>query len=113
MARSESPSMPDEGFVILLDDPQDSVHGIALRRDCRIGEVAAIRQRLLAELESRSRIAVDLGAVRQVDTAFLQLLASLALEVAARDIELTFDNCNPSLLETAEALGLSAVLVGE
>ncbi len=113
MARSESPSMPDEGFVILLDDAQDDVHCVALRRDCRISEVAAIRQRLLAELGSQPRVSVDLGAVSHVDTAFLQLLASLSMEATARDIDLTFDNCTPSLLKTAEALGLSAVLVGE
>lgn len=113
MTKPESPSKPDEGFVILLDDPQDDVHCMALRRKCCLGEVAAIRQRLLAKLESHTRVAVDLGAVRQVDTAFLQLLASLTNEAAARDIELTLDNCSPSVLETAEALGLSAVLVGE
>ena len=107
------------GFVILLDDPdpedeqQDPLANekcIRLRSDCVIDEVSGIRQRLLNSYGSGQPIVIDLEAVDKVDTAFLQLLCSMARKAREDGIPLRFEKHSASIIESAALLGLSGVL---
>ena len=78
-----------------------------LRRDCTIEEIEGIQQRLLTALDGHDRMIVDLGAVKGVDSAFLQLLVSLQLEAKARQGDVSLRNQSESFMQSAATLGLT------
>ncbi len=115
-----SPPPADEGFLILFDDEpahpprEESANAeagiVRLRRDCTLEEIAGIRQRLLTALDKEGSLVVDLGAVKDVDSAFLQLLCSLKLEADARKLQVSFRNQTDFFLQSAATLGLARQL---
>lgn len=119
MTTKEKKAKPDESFVIFLDEPnepsneenrEDPANIVQLRRDCTIEEIDGIRQRLLRALDDTGSITIDLGAVKGVDCAFLQLLVSLRLEADARDLDVSLMNRTKFLMESAATLGLTTAL---
>jgi ABC-type transporter Mla MlaB component len=117
--KSKSGSGPEsasaDSFVILLDDPdpedesvseQTAGDTVALRSHCTISDIAGIRQRLLNELKGRSEITIDLAAIGNVDTAFLQALCSLQLEADERDILIKWHEVTTDFRASADLLGL-------
>ena len=106
-AKSNAAPADAASFVILLDEPDEPTNVVKLRRDCNIEEIEGIRQRLLKALAEDSEMVVDLGNVRGVDCAFLQVLASLRLEAKAQEKTVSVKNGSAALLESAELLGLA------
>jgi len=119
-AKKAAAPAAEEGFVILLDDelsePVDDVgtgdegNVVRLRRDCTVEEIAGIRDRILAVLDAEPSVTVDLGSVKDVDTAFLQLLCSVRLEAESREMKFSLRNQTDLLLQSASDLGLAAQL---
>ena len=114
--KKRAKAKPAESFVILLDDPDDPVDTasqedeaniVRLRRDCTIEEIEGIQQRLLTAWDGHDRMIVDLGAVKGVDSAFLQLLVSLQLEAEARQGKVSLRNQSESFMQSAATLGLT------
>ena len=123
-ASARKKSAPDAkaangGFVILLDEPDpegvpahpaDNAECLRLRSDCTIEEVKGIRQRLLNAYAKDQPMVVDLSAVEKVDTAFLQLLCSLARKAEEDGMALRFQAHSASTVEAATLLGLAGAL---
>lgn len=114
--KREAPQEPtDDGFVILLDDPEPSdatTEGaevgkrVRLRSDCTIEKIAGIQQRLLNSFDGTMPLTIDLGAVEKVDTAFLQLLCSLVSEANNRGVALRWEKPSKSFAEASVILGV-------
>ena len=119
--KSGADSAAAESFVILLDEPDpdeepratESVeHRVAFRSDCTIGDAAGIRQRLLNELQDKNEVTIDLAAIGNVDTAFLQVLCALQIEADERDITINWHEPPASFRASADLLGLSEYFRG-
>jgi anti-anti-sigma regulatory factor len=70
----------------------------------------SMRARLLAALARGEDLEIQAGAVRQIDTANLQLLCAAARDLRAHDRSLIITEPSPALLQAARRLGLSGVL---
>ena len=68
----------------------------------------SLRARLLAALARGEDLEIQAGAVRQIDTANLQLLCAAARDLRARDRSLIITEPSPALLQAARRLGLPA-----
>jgi anti-anti-sigma regulatory factor len=70
----------------------------------------SLRAQLLAALSRGGDLEIQAAAVRQIDTANLQLLCAAAHELRARGHTLVIAEPTPPLLAAARRLGLSAAL---
>jgi anti-anti-sigma regulatory factor len=70
----------------------------------------SLRAQLLAALASGEDLEIQAAAVRQIDTANLQLLCAAALDLRARERNLIIVEPSSALLQAARRLGLSGVL---
>jgi anti-anti-sigma regulatory factor len=70
----------------------------------------SLRERLLAAVACGGDLEVEASAVRQIDTANLQLLCAAARELRARGRTMLIIGPTPPLLAAARRLGLTAVL---
>jgi len=70
----------------------------------------SLRARLLAALGCGEDLEIQAAAVRQIDTANLQLLCAAARDQRARGRNVTITEPSPALLQAAQRLGLTAVL---
>lgn len=81
---------------------------IVLPEECLIFEVEA-HARLVAEIHwdagSINRVVVDLGAVRSMDTAYLQLVLCIARTARDRAIACSLDNAGPAVHELRDLYG--------
>lgn len=80
---------------------------IELPADCRMAELAALRERCLAMPPST----LDAAALTRVDTAALQLLVAVHRDAQARGEQIAWANVSAPLRDAAERLGLTQALV--
>jgi len=78
-----------------------------------ISHATSMHQRLKKSLQKSIVIEIKADKVSKADTAGLQLLATLAIEVTNRGGSLIWKNPSETLLTTAQQLGLSQVLMLE
>ncbi len=70
----------------------------------------SLRARLLVAVARGEDLEIQAAAVRQIDTANLQLLCAAARDLRARGRDLTITEPSPALLQAARRLGLTAAL---
>jgi len=70
----------------------------------------SLRAQLLAALARGGDLEIQAAAVRQIDTANLQLLCAAALELRARGRSVRFTEASAPLVLAARRLGLTGVL---
>lgn len=70
----------------------------------------SLRARLLAAVGRGEDLEIQAAAVRQIDTANLQLLCAAARDLRARGRNVTITEPSAALLQAARRLGLTAVL---
>jgi chemotaxis protein CheX len=75
-----------------------------------IAEAADLHRTLLARLDKGAPVILDGAQVEEIDTAMLQLLASLWRTSAARGISCTWQGASAALRETATLVGMAEVL---
>lgn len=80
-----------------------------LAADCTIAQAGAIKTRLARELAKPAPVALDLAAVRRIDTAGLQVLAAFIRERRAAGREVSCHGATEAFLVTATLLGLGAL----
>ena len=82
----------------------------ALDAECTIAGTASLKTGLARLLKNPGTVRLDASAVRRIDTAGLQVLASFVRERAARGAAVEWLGVTPALTEAAELLGLSSTL---
>ncbi len=70
----------------------------------------SLRARLLSALGRGEDLEIQAAAIRQIDTANLQLLCAAARDLRARERSLIITEPSPALLQAARRLGLCTVL---
>jgi anti-anti-sigma regulatory factor len=75
-----------------------------------IAQAADLHRALLSHLAAGGPVVVDGTQVEEIDTAMLQLLASLWRSSAARGIACTWKGASGALRQTATLLGVAEVL---
>ena len=75
-----------------------------------IAEVAALNENLQALFKNDEDVSIDASQVHMIDTAGLQLLLVLKMELQKHHRNISWPNPSPVFLETAELLGLSEPL---
>jgi phospholipid transport system transporter-binding protein len=71
-----------------------------------VRECAALKQQLLALVESADAVIIDVTAVELIDTAALQLLFAFSRERIANGLSTIWQGDNPTLRHAATAVGL-------
>jgi len=75
-----------------------------------LSAVESLRAQLLAALARGGDLEIHAAAVRQIDTANLQLLCAAVRDVRARGRSVLFTEPSPPLVLAARRLGLAGVL---
>jgi anti-anti-sigma regulatory factor len=83
---------------------------IALDSDLRIGAAPALRDTLLTALDAARPVTLDGGAVAQVDTAALQVLAAFARDARAAGVAVTWAAASDTLRRGVGILGLNELI---
>jgi len=83
---------------------------IECQSELDIATVGTLHQQLLGALRTREPLEIDGQAVCRVHTAVLQLLLSLAIEARALNLPVRWLNPSPTLVKSAQLLGLADVL---
>ena len=97
--RTDTPARATTGRVIVTcDEVLD------------LSAAESLRARLLSALARGEDLEIQAGAVRQIDTANLQLLCAAARDLRARERSLIITEPSPALLQAARRLGLAGVL---
>ncbi|MDR6934976.1 STAS domain-containing protein [Luteibacter sp. 3190] len=89
------------------DAPREPV---ALDADLRIAAAPALRETLLAALAAGEPVRIDAGAVAQVDTAGLQVLAAFSRDARAAGVPVAWDGVSDTLRRGVAALDLTALI---
>lgn len=90
--------------------PQDGPTVIVLGEALGIGDVRSRHSEWRTQIARGGRLEIDGARLAQVDTAALQLLASLAREADGKGIALRWRGASDALRQGAERLGLKSVL---
>ncbi|MGH8587209.1 MAG: STAS domain-containing protein [Gammaproteobacteria bacterium] len=83
---------------------------ISLGPSLTIQEALGLKQQLGGILSAGGAVHLDGAAVRSADTAGLQLLVAFSREAKIRHVEIIWRGASEVLLQSAAALGLSALL---
>lgn len=83
---------------------------LTLDADLRIAAAPALRDTLLAALATGGSVEIDGGAVAQVDTAALQLLAAFSRDAKAAGHPVTWTGVSDSLQRGVAVLGLNGLI---
>jgi len=83
---------------------------VDLDAELNIAQAADLHRTLLARLAKGGPVSVDGARVEQIDTAMLQLLASLWRTCGERGIACTWKGASAALRRTAALVGLTEVL---
>jgi phospholipid transport system transporter-binding protein len=87
---------------VIVTSPQ----AIRLPASAGVRECAALKQQLLALVESSDTVLIDVTDVELIDTAALQLLLAFSRERIAKDLTTTWQGDSPTFRNAATALGL-------
>lgn len=85
---------------------------LALGAILALPQVGKLHARLLAALEAGEPVSLQLGELRQVDAAGLQLLCVFVAEAARRNVPVTFCQPSAALREAVRFLDLAGHLPG-
>jgi anti-anti-sigma factor len=80
---------------------------IRIDGELNIYSAAESREQLLQALDAHPALALDIGAVEEIDTAGMQLLLLLMHEAKRIDKALTLSAPSPAILEVATLLNLA------
>jgi anti-sigma B factor antagonist len=83
---------------------------LSLEAELTINRAAALKQTLLAALETPGALELDLSKVTELDSAGVQLLLLAQRTAAANDVELRYVDHSPAVTQVLELLGLHASL---
>lgn len=78
-----------------------------------ISVVNETQQLMLTQLQSQqdiNQVNIDAGELSRIDTAGLQLLTALVIDINRKSIDLSWINVNDELLTSASRLGLNHLL---
>tara|TARA_B110001452_G_scaffold266195_1_gene272436 strand:- start:144 stop:428 length:285 start_codon:yes stop_codon:yes gene_type:complete len=78
-----------------------------------ISVVNETQQMMLTQLQSQQdieQVNIDAGELSRIDTAGLQLLTALVIDINRKSIDLSWKNVNDELLLSASRLGLNHLL---
>lgn len=78
-----------------------------------ISVVNETQQLMLTQLQSQqdiNQVKIDAGELSRIDTAGLQLLTALVIDINRKSIDLSWLNVNDELLTCASRLGLNHLL---
>lgn len=83
---------------------------LALPPSMRLGDAGTLHDRMMHMAATAHQVRVEGAAVREIDTAGLQLLCAFAADVRRRGAELIWDHPAAVLCEGARRLGLAHML---
>lgn len=83
---------------------------LTLDADLRISAAPALRDTLLAALAAGEGIDIDAGAVAQVDTAALQVLAAFSRDARAAGLSVAWTGVSDPFRRGVSTLGLNALI---
>jgi len=83
-------------------------HCIAIAGDFTIVNAAAVREQLLAAVDSTEDIEVDLSDVTEIDSAGLQLMIAAKRHVADKKKSLRFIGHSAAVLDALDLIDLAA-----
>ncbi|HTW37432.1 MAG TPA: STAS domain-containing protein [Steroidobacteraceae bacterium] len=86
------------------------MHTLALPIECTLADAETLKLHLAALLRSPQSVRIDVGAVRRIDTASLQLLASFAHERRASQLAFATSGDSSVFAQAARLLGLAELL---
>ena len=79
---------------------------VRLPASTSVRECVALKQQLLALMESPDAVAIDVTDVARIDTAALQLLFAFDRERIAKGLSTMWHGDSPTFVNAASALGL-------
>lgn len=86
-----------------------SSNNVILPADCRIADLADVKQALQAALAT-GRVAIDGSAVERVDTAALQLLLAAHRDAGKSSLPFIWQGASAALRDAAAMIGLAQTL---
>lgn len=82
----------------------------ALAAECTIADAGSLKSGLATLLDDSDSVTLDIGAVRRIDTAGLQVIAAFVRERESHGRKVRWRGSAPALSTAAQLLGLSALL---
>jgi ABC-type transporter Mla MlaB component len=82
----------------------------AVAAECTIADAGALKTGLAKLLEEPGIVTLDVGAMRRIDTAGLQVIATFVRERQSHGREVQWRGTAPALSAAAQLLGLGALL---
>jgi len=82
---------------------------LSLQAECTLAEAEGLQLRLAKRLHDVKPVTLELGAVRRIDTATMQLLAAFVRDRTASERPVRVGQVSPTFLEAARLLGLGPV----
>lgn len=86
---------------------------LAVSGECGLPEVAALKKRLLAQIDAAAPVALDLGGLKSIDTANLQLLAAFVRDRQAKGRAVTWQGVPSWFAPAVRRVGLAGALAVE
>jgi ABC-type transporter Mla MlaB component len=87
-----------------------SPDSFSLQAECLIADAAELKGALAQLLENTETVTLDISALRRIDTAGLQVIATFVRERASNGHAVKWAGAAPALASAAQLLGLSALL---
>ena len=107
---ASEPPVSDSGSAPSAVDPAPAGHPVTLGERLTIESAAELRERLQAVLGDGASLRIDAHAVERVDTAGLQVLASLQKTLQARGGGLQWEGFSDEMLDALELAGMKSLL---
>lgn len=82
----------------------------ALAAECTIADAGSLKSGLARLLDDSDSVTLDIGAVRRIDTAGLQVIAAFVRERESHGRKVQWRGSAPALSTAAQLLGLTALL---
>jgi anti-anti-sigma regulatory factor len=108
-ARRPSAPRTERGLRARRGTPA-AASGLDLPAECTLADAETLKMRLAALLKSVQPVTVDVGEVRRIDTASMQLLAAFARDRRVDSFEVRISGESPVFEEAACLLGLREIL---
>jgi anti-anti-sigma regulatory factor len=82
----------------------------AVHAECTIADASSLKTSLTKLLDEPGVVTLDIGAVRRIDTAGLQVIATFVRERESHGRQVQWRGSAPALSAAAQLLGLGALL---
>lgn len=107
---TSGPPVSDSDSAPSVADQVPAGHSVTLGERLTIESAAELRERLQAVLGDGASLRIDAQAVERVDTAGLQVLASLHKTLQARGGSLQWEGFSDEMLDALELAGMKSLL---